>query len=230
MKKVEKLYNKNYSQVYRFNDENIKNFDSYYKLKDFILYYFEKTLKDLKKDKLDVLDLGCGTGRYFHIFNGELINRFVGIDISQSMIEIAKNNPPFKNEINIKNIELINNDFMKIENIGKFDFIYSIGVLGEHIPFHQKIINKISNEFINDGGRFVFTTVCWWYREKWKRLIHLFAEQLNIQYFLYEKGLLWGFYSSDYSIYKITSKYFELEELKLWNKDYPHYLVCLRKY
>jgi hypothetical protein len=28
------------------------------------------------------------------------------------MIEIAKNNPPFKNEINIKNIELINNDFM----------------------------------------------------------------------------------------------------------------------
>jgi hypothetical protein len=49
MKKVEKLYNKNYSQVYRFNDENIKNFDSYHKLKDFILYYFEKTLKYLKK-------------------------------------------------------------------------------------------------------------------------------------------------------------------------------------
>jgi hypothetical protein len=119
---------------------------------------------------------------------------------------------------------------MKVRNIGKFDFIYSIGVLGEYIPFHQKIINKISNEFMNENGRFVFTTVCWWYRKKWKRLIHLFTEQLNIQYFLYEKSLLCGFYSSDYSLYRITSKYFELEELKLRNKDCPHYLVCLRKY
>jgi hypothetical protein len=49
MKKVEKLYNKQYSQKYRFSDENIKNLDSYHLLKDFIFYYFEKTLKDLNK-------------------------------------------------------------------------------------------------------------------------------------------------------------------------------------
>jgi len=230
MKRAEKLYNRDYAQKYRLFDEYIKNSKYQKSLENFLIYYFNQTLKDLKKEKLDVLDLGCGTGRYFHIFNGELINRFVGIDISQPMIEIAKNSPPFKEEINIKNIELINDDFMKVKNIGKFDFIYSIGVLGEHVPFDQKIINKISNEFINKGGRFIFTTVCWWYRKKWKRLIHFLAEKLGIKYFLYEKGLLWGFYNSDYSIYKITSKDFDLEELKLWNKEYPHYLVCLRKY
>ena len=39
------------------------------------------------KSGLRVLDLGCGTGRYFHCLNN--ISCLVGIDISPDMLEVA---------------------------------------------------------------------------------------------------------------------------------------------
>ena len=37
---------------------------------------------------IDVLDLGCGTGRYFHALAG--VRRLVGIDVSRPMLDRAR--------------------------------------------------------------------------------------------------------------------------------------------
>lgn len=79
-----KTYNEKYAENYRKSDEYIKDDPLYLIFKDFLLRYFKK----LNGEK-SVLDLGCGTGRYFHLFNGEEISRFVGIDISKPMLEIC---------------------------------------------------------------------------------------------------------------------------------------------
>src|SRR5437870_12489987 len=65
------------------------------------------TLADISRSfghKISVLDLGCGTGRYFHCL--QYVERLIGIDIALNMLKYARN--PVKNkEINIDCIDLI---------------------------------------------------------------------------------------------------------------------------
>src|SRR5688500_7403301 len=49
-------------------------------------------LRDLSRSfdrKIDVLDVGCGTGRYFRCLCN--VRRLVGVDISEHMLEQARN-------------------------------------------------------------------------------------------------------------------------------------------
>jgi SAM-dependent methyltransferase len=137
LKRIKSKYNYKYAEGYRQSDDLIKTMPEYWQLREFILKFFNKI-----NGKKSVLELGCGTGRYFHLFDGHQVDRFVGIDLSEDMLQIAKYSPPFKEEISINPI-LICDDFMNVTNIGKFDFVYSIGVLGEHMPFNKFIIQHI---------------------------------------------------------------------------------------
>ena len=88
--------------------------------------------------QISVLDLGCGTGRYFHCL--QHVERLIGIDIALTMLKHARN-PIKKNEISIGHIDLICANVFDLpisRNI--FDFIYSIVVLGEMAPFEINIL------------------------------------------------------------------------------------------
>src|SRR6266851_5118992 len=54
--------------------------------------------------KISVLDLGCGTGRYFHCL--QHTERLIGIDVALNMLKYARN-PVKNNEIDIDYIGLI---------------------------------------------------------------------------------------------------------------------------
>lgn len=222
-KRIKLYYGENYALNYRFSDNEIKNNKHYFSLKNFIIKYFDLISNN---KKIDVLDIGCGTGRYFHLFDGKKINRFVGIDISNSMLKIAKENPPFREEITIRDIELIQGDFLKIKNIGKFDFVYSIGVLGEHTFFNKNVVDYITENYLKQDSIFLFTVVCWWHRSYKRRIINNVLKILGLEKF----GK--NFYNYDYEVINFFLKNkikFEILELNFWNEDYPHYLVAVKK-
>ena len=158
------------------------------------------------------------------------MNRFVGIDISPAMLKIAENDPPFKSEITINKIELINVDFLKLNDIGNFDFIYSIGVIGEHIPFNKKVVSKVQ-EFLKPNGIFVFTCVCWFHRSFKRRVINQLFEILGdpISDIGCKMKVYKNFFVHDSLIIKLLNNYFEILDFRIWNTKYPHYLVSAKK-
>lgn len=149
--KVKILYDQVYSRRYRQNDQLGIHSENH--------KHICNILKDISSSfghKISVLDLGCGTGRYFHCLRN--VERLTGIDISPHMLEEARN-PVTKEEIRIDHIDLICANIFEVDIATQsFDFIYSNGVLGEHSPFDLYICNKLF-DLLKPGGKLFFTVV-----------------------------------------------------------------------
>jgi SAM-dependent methyltransferase len=105
---------------------------------------------------IDVLDLGCGTGRYFHALEG--VRRLVGIDVSKAMLDQARR-PVGEVAIPSDSLTLVEADFLLHEfDAAQFDLAYSVGVLAEHSPFDEGVAERIFR-WLKPGGRFAFSTV-----------------------------------------------------------------------
>lgn len=103
--------------------------------------------------RIAVLDLGCGTGRYFYsVKNAE---RYVGVDISPVMLELAKK-PVRKSMVPV---QLIRGELYSIQfKPMSFDLIFSVGVLGDHIPFTVQFCNKVGS-MLKPRGKVFFTVM-----------------------------------------------------------------------
>jgi SAM-dependent methyltransferase len=103
-----------------------------------------------------VLDLGCGTGRYFWALTG--VGHLIGIDASQAMLAEARS-PHNANRITAASVTLIEGDLFAHDfTPARFDLIYSIGVLAEHVPFDEAVAGRVAR-WLKPRGRFAFTTV-----------------------------------------------------------------------
>jgi len=148
--KVENQYNQSKSDGYRESD-NLSILNETHKKKCKKL----KAICNSYGHKIKVLDLGCGTGRFFYCL--ENTKFLLGVDISSHMLENAKD--PVRNEdITVEKIELKCANILNIDVKNKFDLIYSLGVLGEHSPFDLSICNNVY-KLLNDKGIFYFTVV-----------------------------------------------------------------------
>jgi len=104
--------------------------------------------------KISVLDVGCGTGRYFHCLTN--VKKLLGIDISPYMLEKARD-PIKREEIDVDDIELLCGDIFCLDiPFESFDFVYSIGVLGEYSPFNLYICNRLFG-LLKPNGKLFFT-------------------------------------------------------------------------
>ena len=112
-----------------------------------LLFLFEK-LKEGEK----VLDLGCGNGRWYPVFKEKKVDYF-GVDNSEKLIEIAKENFP--------DAKFFVGDALNLpfpDNF--FDKVYSIALL-HHIPseeFRIKLL-KEAKRVLKPGGILILT--CW---------------------------------------------------------------------
>ena len=105
---------------------------------------------------IDALDLGCGTGRYFWALTG--VRDLVGIDASSPMLAEARR-PYNGGRITAASVTLIEGDLFEHDfGPARFDVIYSIGVLAEHVPFDARVVQRAAR-WLKPGGRFAFTTV-----------------------------------------------------------------------
>src|SRR4029453_943 len=105
---------------------------------------------------IDALDLGCGTGRYFWALRH--VRHLVGIDVSPAMLAEARA-PVEAASIGVGILTLIEGDFLTATlEPNQFDLVYSIGVLGEHVPSDSTIASRV-HSWLRAGGRFAFTGV-----------------------------------------------------------------------
>lgn len=105
-------------------------------------------------DKINVLDIGCGTGRFFHaLYN---VDELTGIDLSAPMLAAAKK-PVNEDRLDIGKIKLIHGDYLsaKLPQQG-FDLIYAIGVFGHPAPITKEVLDHFYKH-LAPGGSLFFT-------------------------------------------------------------------------
>jgi len=102
------------------------------------------------------LDLGCGTGRYFHCLTN--VSELLGMDISEDMLRAAEN-PVRQEQISIPNLRLVSaNAYLTDFPPKTFDLIYSLGMFGNGCPVTVEILNKF-HHWLTPGGKLYFNTV-----------------------------------------------------------------------
>ena len=145
------LYGEAYARRYRDHDDRIRDSDLVTRFSGWLGSVCESAGRPI-----DVLDLGCGTGRYFHALRH--VRRLVGIDVSKPMLEQARQ-PVGGASIPAESLTLIEGDFLVHPfDPEAFDLVYSIGVLAEHSPFDDAVAARV-RRWLKPGGRFAFTAV-----------------------------------------------------------------------
>lgn len=142
------LYGDAYARRYRGHDDAIRDGELVTRFGGWLGGICDRFGRDI-----EVLDLGCGTGRYFHSLRH--VRRLVGIDVARPMLDEARH-PVGAPAIGV---ELIEGDFLAHDfGAAQFDLVYSIGVLAEHSPFDETVAVRV-RRWLKPGGRFAFTAV-----------------------------------------------------------------------
>jgi SAM-dependent methyltransferase len=149
--KASALYDARYARRYRAHDDEFLDSEPCRRFAQWL----RQASAPLPRP-IDVLDLGCGTGRYFWALTG--VRELVGIDASPAMLAEARQ--PFnRDRITAARVTLVEGDLFEHDFApGRFDFVYSIGVLAEHVPFDEAVAAHAAR-WLKAGGRFAFSTV-----------------------------------------------------------------------
>lgn len=145
------LYDESYARRYRDRDNELEAVPSNQAILDWL-----GSVCDRFDHPIDILDLGCGTGRYF--WGLRRVKSLTGLDASTAMLQQAQA-PIHAERLAGIPVTLVAGDLMGHRfAAGTFDLVYSIGVLAEHVPLDQSVTDRV-HEWLRPGGRFAFTTV-----------------------------------------------------------------------
>jgi SAM-dependent methyltransferase len=149
-----------------------------------------------------VLDLGCGTGRYFRALNH--VRDLVGVDASESMLDRAQLASALVDPA--PSVTLVRGDLETcVFERERFDIVYSIGVLAEHAPLTGALVRRVFT-WLAPGGVFAFTAVhpeSFSIVPSWKRRIGRRAMALaprSLRQRIRERWLAGGMYADEASI------------------------------
>lgn len=137
--------------------ENLSNaFDNIYRSRQASFLYklidilFRKSILERRRKKIlsfsgdvrnkDILDIGCGSGRYSVLLAKAGPNFVLGLDISASMIKLAEDLAKVNNVADICKFE--NYDFLQKEFNDKFDIIIAAGIF-DYTPDPKIFLLKI---------------------------------------------------------------------------------------
>lgn len=145
------LYRDEYAARYRQADDEIRESE----LVQTFGFWLRRLSESFQRET-SALDLGCGTGRYFWALRN--VRELVGVDVSPAMLEQARS-PVNADAITVRHLTLIQGDFLTHAfDAGRFDLVYSIGVLAEHSPLDDHVVGRVS-QWLAPGGLFAFTAV-----------------------------------------------------------------------
>ncbi|HZJ41592.1 MAG TPA: class I SAM-dependent methyltransferase [Patescibacteria group bacterium] len=114
-----------------------------------------------------VLDLACGNGRLLESFHKKEIE-YLGIDISEELINIAKKNYPNNN--------FIVGDLLDLKNISsehkKYDHIFCLAAL-QHIPSEEYRLKVLQDakSLLTDSGELIISNWNLWESKHFKKII-----------------------------------------------------------
>ena len=105
---------------------------------------------------IQVLDAGCGTGRYFHCLQN--VDELVGLDLSPDMLDEARR-PVRDEEVTVSRIRfLCQSVFDARFEAQSFDLIYSLGMFGFACPVTADLCNRF-HEWLRPGGKLFFNVI-----------------------------------------------------------------------
>lgn len=116
-----------------------------------------KYIKDLFKDKIDIVDLGTGSGCIAVTLKKELMCEVDAVDISSKALEVAKKNAKNHNV----NVNFIEGDMLKPLD-KKYDVIISNP---PYIAYNEKIMDIVKNNepyialYANDNGMYYYKEI-----------------------------------------------------------------------
>ena len=181
---------------------------------------------------IDVLDLGCGTGRYFWALTGA--RSLIGLDASPDMLEEARH--PYNAErITVPSISLTKGDLLTHRfDAGRFDLVYSIGVLAEHVPLDAALVARVV-EWLEPGGRFAFTTVHPASSSIPKTLGRRIGEWIEPVTFgaarrgLRDRLLAGGLYADELRVHELLDARFVIESLERFVSEAHLHCLCVAR-
>lgn len=99
-----------------------------------------------------ILELACGGGKFSKKFMEEGAKEFVGVDLSEEMIKIAKDKA-IQDGLNIKYLV---GDVAKLGKMGEFDLVVAAFLL-HYSKTKEELLNMCKNIFLNlkEGGKFI---------------------------------------------------------------------------
>jgi len=148
---VQGLFSAEHARRYRQHEEIAMHFGSRRHYCNLLL-----RISQSFDSRISVLDVGCGTGRYFHCLRN--VHLLIGLDISMDMLNQARN-PIYSDQIDIDQVSLICSDAHSIPFIpNSIDFIYSIGALGEYTHIDAALLGNL-HSILAPGGRLFVTMV-----------------------------------------------------------------------
>lgn len=139
------------AEIYRQNDEKDAQGPDHQRV--------ARTLEELCKGfdrPITVLELGCGTGRFFYSLKN--VKRLVGIDVSDEMLKAARH-PLKESEVTVEEIELKKaNLYTAVFPVESFDLIYSVGVFGNGCALTPELCQAVYS-WLKPGGKFFFDAI-----------------------------------------------------------------------
>jgi SAM-dependent methyltransferase len=227
-RKAEDLYQPAYARQYRRHDDELGRVVAY----ETFCAWLGRICASFE-GPIDVLDLGCGTGRYFCALQN--VRTLVGIDASAAMLEEARH-PVNASRISAATIELVRGDVMSHDFEKKrFDLVYSIGVLAEHTPLDARVVANVAR-WTRPGGRFAFTTVHLESASVPRTLGRSIGRLLlplasgRIRRRLRDRLTIDGLYADESSIHELLEQAFTVESLtRLHSEAHLHGLCVARR-
>ncbi len=161
-----------------------------------------------------VLDFGCGNGRLLEILKNKAIT-YVGTDISQNLIELAKAKYPQRQ-----------NDFIKLSgqsilpfNNNYFNVVFSIAVFHHFPRDYAQIMAREIYRITAPNGKLIIT--CWNLKQKkyWRKLFNLKLILQKIFHTKEAKNLGWkdvyiDFKNNKGEIFQRFHHFYSLKELQ----------------
>jgi len=110
----------------------------------------------LQRKDAQVLEIGCGTGRYFHWLQN--VKLLVGTDLSAEMLRQAEN-PVRGSEVSARQVRLLHGDIYAMTFPAEtFDFIYALGVFGHGAEVTPEFCRQLYG-WLAPGGRLYFNAI-----------------------------------------------------------------------
>lgn len=136
---------KNWEKFYKFNKTN------FFKDRHYILEEFQE-LKNDNREKITLLDMGCGVGNSFYPLLVRVPNLYVNaFDFSRRAVNMAKTHDMYEKEkhrINLFDLDLVKDDIpYKNNDYGILMFVLSAIKPEEH----ENVIKKIAGVINKDG-------------------------------------------------------------------------------
>lgn len=225
--KAASLYDEAYAERYRSHDEGLIESVAYQMFVSWLQGVCQRFTHPF-----DALDLGCGTGRYFCALHG--VRALVGLDASAAMLAQARH-PLHEDRITADSITLVQGDLLG-QGFGsdRFDLVYSIGVLAEHVPLQPALISQV-RRWLRPGGRFAFSTVhpeSASVPQTWPRRLGALVAPLlpaSLERIIRERLLAGGLYADEARVRELLADGFAVESLERVESEAHLHCLCVAR-